>query len=58
VPAFRFLGNESDLRIWRSLGYVDGDDAILRIFGDRGTVVGVLELSWPELFAERGWVMR
>ncbi len=52
VPRFRFLGNESDLRVWRELGYVDGEDAILRRSSDNGTVIGVLEWTWQQ------WWMR
>jgi len=59
VPRFRFLGNESDLRVWRRMGYVDADDAVLRMRGDTGAVVvGVLEQSWGDVFAERGYVAR
>lgn len=51
VPAFRFLGNEGDLRIWRGLGYVDEGDACLRMRGSTGLVViGVLEYTWDEYF--------
>jgi len=54
IPPFRFLGNANDLRIWRSRGYVDGDDAILFIRRGPFTVVGVLEQSWAEYFESRG----
>jgi hypothetical protein len=56
VPPLRFLGNASDLRVWCRMGYVDAEDAILRMRGDTGAVVvGVLEQTWTEWLASRGW---
>jgi len=58
LPSCRFLGNESDLVIWRRLGYVKSNDAILRTSNGRWTAVCVLETTWQEAFAQRGHVPR
>lgn len=54
IPSFRFLGNANDLEIWKRMGYVKPNDAIIRIKKGRFTVVGVLEQTWAEYFEDRG----
>jgi len=58
VPSFRFLGNWSDLLVWRRCGYVDGDDALMIVREGSFTVVGVLEETWEDFFKRRGYVPR
>jgi len=58
VPPCRFLGNERDLALWKWLGYVDEDDAILRTRNGRWTAVCVLEESWDDFFKRQGYVPR
>jgi hypothetical protein len=54
VPRFRFLGNKNDLLVWKALGYVSDEDAIIRIKKGRFEVVGVLEYTWAEYFESIG----
>ena len=54
IPDFRFLGNERDLATWRRMGYVDGDDALMRV----GPMVGVLDATWCEVVAAKGYELR
>lgn len=54
VPKFRFLGNESDLEVWKRLGYVREGDLIVRVRRGRWVVVGVLEEGREHFFKRLG----
>lgn len=54
LPDCSLLGSDDDVRLWRRLGYVDGEDAIYRIARDRWAANCVMARGWEDFFKRLG----
>lgn len=58
LPNCRLLGSDADVRLWRYLGYMGGEDAVYRVTRGRWAVNCVMEEKWEHLFERVGWTPR